>query len=267
MVPFTSPGPAGGGPPGRTGARALGGKRAGGEKKAERGGEGGPHDGALRRTVNADVTGGLRGSCLQCRHYDGASERFQTARREKWFAADAIFSSCGRSCSPGAAENPNRCTIVRVAGACALCFAARHLFFRRVGARVGRARVFRRPQGGLHAASLAKLPRVSCYAPIRPPPHPRAPSQLATRRARPCAPSPARVRRDAHDRSASTHHRTQSDRVINSRWVRAQPRGAARSDGVSRDEIARREGVSVPRGGALARSKRLAAQFREARSV
>src|SRR5829696_7022005 len=36
-------------------------------------------------------------------------------------------------------------------------------------------------EGGLHAASHAAAPRVSCYAPIRPPPHPRAPSHRATR--------------------------------------------------------------------------------------
>src|SRR5687767_1481700 len=37
--------------------------------------------------------------------------------------------------------------------------------------------------GGLHAASLAIRLRVSCYAPMRPPPHPRAPSRRATNQA------------------------------------------------------------------------------------
>jgi hypothetical protein len=65
----------------------------------------------------------------------------------------------------------------------ALCFAALHLFVGvGIGARVGRARVFRRPKGLTRCEPRANGRASLLLRPIRPPPHPRAPSHPATRR-------------------------------------------------------------------------------------
>src|SRR5688572_15189445 len=74
--------------------------------------------------------------------------------------------------------------------------------------------------GGLHAASLAIRLRVSCYAPMRPPPHPRAPSRLATLMADCRAESSAR-NAGAHD-PALTQQRSRT--VSPTRVARTQLR-------------------------------------------
>jgi hypothetical protein len=106
----------------------------------------------------------------------------------------------------------------------ALYLAARHLFSSGIVARVGRARVFRRPRGAYTRRASRNSPRVSCYAPMRPPPHPRAPSQLATLRADRCAEFSARWRERA--RSSRRASSTQSDRDIQLEGVRPRPRAS-----------------------------------------
>src|SRR5687768_4342707 len=73
---------------------------------------------------------------------------------------------------------------------------------------VGRARVFRRPRGAYTLRASRYSPRVSCYAPIRPPPHPRTPSQRASLRDAACAglgaPEYARAERGTSSRFTAT---------------------------------------------------------------
>ena len=210
------------------------------------------------RTVNTDVTRGPARQCLQCPPYDRASERFQTARREKWFAANAIFSSCGRSCSPGAVESPNCCTIVRVAALARSDCGAPSVFVVML-VRGSVARGYSGGRGGLHAASLAKLPRVSCYAPCGrlhtlalPPSSPHSWAESSRRIS-------ARGRRRRTISTVVTHSSTQSDRDIQLEVGARNLESRAIRQRCVKDRL--REGVSVPRGGALARSKRLARSF------
>src|SRR5215213_7748940 len=110
MVPFTSPGPACGGPPGPPGPPGPG-PWAESEPAARR-----RPSAAERVDRMSELSGRLWMQTkledrvvqsLQHGHYDQASERFQTAQRPKWFAAGAVSHSYGRSCARAAVGMPN----------------------------------------------------------------------------------------------------------------------------------------------------------------
>ena len=228
-VPRISPGPAAGGAARATGARALGGKRAGGEKKAERGGEGGPHDGALladcecrrdrwtaRRSppVSARTTGLPRG--FRPRGEKNGLLRRRSARRVDDRARLR------------AAENPNRCTIVRIAGACAALLRSAPSVVSGVRRGVGRARVFRRPRGA-YTLRASQTAASLLLRPMGPPPHPRAPSQWPLGGGRVAlasgAPHVERGRSSARELAGQSHRLSELERG------RRNP-GSARADGV-----------------------------------
>src|SRR5215213_10289558 len=100
MVPFTSPGPAGGGPPGPPGPPGPG-PWAESEPAARR-----RPSAAERVDRMSELSGRLwmqttPEDCvvqsLQRVQYDQASERFQTAWSVKWFAPGTVSHSSGRS--------------------------------------------------------------------------------------------------------------------------------------------------------------------------
>ena len=124
---------------------------------------------------------------------------------------------------------------------------------------VGRVRVFRRPRG----AYTLRASRY-CRESLATPPYGRLhtlalPPWRATRSIR-CAPRRARCAFAAHDRLSDASSATRSDRVPTLE-VRMRTTSGARDPTASVLD-ARGEGVSVPRGGAPRRSKRLARSAR-----
>ena len=166
----------------------MGGQRAGGEKKAERGGEGGPHGRALWQTVKSSGMEGLGttppASALRlC--FREVSDRamvkmvcYARAMSLMWMILRAARRREAESLYDRARDgryDDRRGAVVRLRSG--------------VFARVGRVRVFRRPRGAYTRRASRKPPRESLATPPYGRLHTLAlPPRLATQSVASCAP-------------------------------------------------------------------------------